>query len=585
MLSHMGLKCVQGYGEAEAMCAYLNADGIVDGCVSQDNDCFLYGARVVYRNFNVSGAAASGGSIDVYRMEKTENSLNLDRNKMVALALLCGCDYDDGLNGVGREAALKLFAHVHDQDILDRLRSWKTDKKFDRIEAQLANSKLCTSCGHQGNVRVHARTGCVDCFTAKSCSDDYKEKRKMMLNEITLRKKALLHDGFPDQEIIDEYLVRKGPVPSSLDLKWQQPNLVKFIFFMEKKLGWEPDYSFEKFLPLITRWQLISLPEITLKKSISFMKYSVGLPVTRLLFPDRIKKIRNIKSVASYEIIWTDSEGYLEGLVTLSAVKSIEEDEISEKPDSDERNTTEEPLATIEPQNLVVNCYPELVEMFEEDKAAKKKSKNPKPRAKTKKNENSSEVESGSNTEKTKKPAAKRERRKLVDVVNTRKIDDYISKNAAAVLEDSFSKLEITPKRLKRLPQIESIKRAEVVSKLNNTLDRMFENLTVDDFAGEDEGEFDMSEIIEEICGEKKQDRFISVSVNEGGCNRSEKNTSEELVTPASHEAQRPHDAFNNQTNKVEPCEAEMHNETDEFADIENYVPLSERVTSLKQTL
>ena len=28
MLELMGLKCVKGYGEAEAMCAYLNKDGV-----------------------------------------------------------------------------------------------------------------------------------------------------------------------------------------------------------------------------------------------------------------------------------------------------------------------------------------------------------------------------------------------------------------------------------------------------------------------------------------------------------------------------------------------------------------------------
>lgn len=28
LLNYMGLKCVQGHGEAEAMCAYLNEDGV-----------------------------------------------------------------------------------------------------------------------------------------------------------------------------------------------------------------------------------------------------------------------------------------------------------------------------------------------------------------------------------------------------------------------------------------------------------------------------------------------------------------------------------------------------------------------------
>lgn len=39
---------------------------------------------------------------------------------MIALALICGCDYDEGLSGVGKEAALKLFKIVEDGEILNR---------------------------------------------------------------------------------------------------------------------------------------------------------------------------------------------------------------------------------------------------------------------------------------------------------------------------------------------------------------------------------------------------------------------------------------------------------------------------------
>jgi flap endonuclease GEN len=53
-------------------------------------------------------------------MEKIEQVFHLGRNKMIALALLCGCDYDDGLYGVGKEAALKLFKSFTDDEILVR---------------------------------------------------------------------------------------------------------------------------------------------------------------------------------------------------------------------------------------------------------------------------------------------------------------------------------------------------------------------------------------------------------------------------------------------------------------------------------
>jgi len=53
-------------------------------------------------------------------MEKIEKVLNIGRNKMIALALLCGCDYDEGVNGIGKEASLKFFKIVEDRDVLQR---------------------------------------------------------------------------------------------------------------------------------------------------------------------------------------------------------------------------------------------------------------------------------------------------------------------------------------------------------------------------------------------------------------------------------------------------------------------------------
>jgi len=90
---------------------------IVDGIITQDSDCFLYGARIVYRNFNASG----NGSVDVYCMDSIEKNLKIGRNKMIALSLLCGCDYDEkGVIGVGKDTAIKFLQSLDDDDVLDR---------------------------------------------------------------------------------------------------------------------------------------------------------------------------------------------------------------------------------------------------------------------------------------------------------------------------------------------------------------------------------------------------------------------------------------------------------------------------------
>lgn len=50
-----------------------------------------------------------------------------------------------------------------------------------------------------------------------------------MLNEISLRKKALHDENFPKQELIEEFLIQKDAVPTKLDIEWKQPQVSQFI--------------------------------------------------------------------------------------------------------------------------------------------------------------------------------------------------------------------------------------------------------------------------------------------------------------------------------------------------------------------
>lgn len=71
----------------------------------------------MYRNFNASG----NGSIEVYRFETIEKKLKIGRNKMIALSLLCGCDYDEiGVIGIGKETAIHFLQTLDDSVVLDQ---------------------------------------------------------------------------------------------------------------------------------------------------------------------------------------------------------------------------------------------------------------------------------------------------------------------------------------------------------------------------------------------------------------------------------------------------------------------------------
>jgi DNA excision repair protein ERCC-5 len=50
LLTLFGLPYIVAPAEAEAQCAWLEAAGLVDGVVTDDNDAFLFGAQHIYRH-------------------------------------------------------------------------------------------------------------------------------------------------------------------------------------------------------------------------------------------------------------------------------------------------------------------------------------------------------------------------------------------------------------------------------------------------------------------------------------------------------------------------------------------------------
>ncbi|XP_035733716.1 flap endonuclease GEN-like [Vespa mandarinia] len=590
LLRYMGIACVQSEGEAEAMCAYLNEDGLVDGCISQDSDCFLYGAKVVYRNFCMSAQgnrSGTSGAVDEYSIEKIENTLNLGRNKMIALALLCGCDYNEGVNGVGKEAALKYFKTVNDSCVLERIKCWRTDTNFEKMEADLINPNLCTSCGHSGKLHKHTKSGCIECGTVIKCKDTYKEKRALILNEIQIIKKTRLKEDFPDQELIDEFLIRKHFVPSKLDLEWKQPQIDKYIDFVDKYLSWDPQYAFDKIFPLVTRWQLRYLPNIS---------SDMYLSINNLFIPEKIKKVRNIKSIASYEIIWTDTTGIREKLKMYY--------DMSDKENNSDDITNNE-LVTIEPQDIVLKCYPDLVESFETEKNKKKPPKRTanKRQRKLIKDKNINTIEEGNA-----KKSQRKTKKKLVEDKNNRKIDEFILQNRPLSLEESFERMSITPKRskqgcdsvennvnknidhnfvkyskdgVKHPPQMRRVLELEKVNiKLDNTLDRMFLELSPEDFTSETEdADLNMTEIIDSLCNrynfqDECRDNEISNIIKNDSDNVIVSTSNQDLVEDmgsAKYDSIKcDHD--------VSITKCTMNDIPDEFDDIESYVPIYERI-------
>ncbi|KAL5074715.1 hypothetical protein RYX36_013699, partial [Vicia faba] len=105
--------------EAEAQCALLNSESLCDGCFSSDSDIFLFGARTVYREI----CLGDGGYVVCYEMAEIENKLGLGRDSLIALSLLLGSDYHQGVHGLGPELACQIVKSIREKDVLKKFAS------------------------------------------------------------------------------------------------------------------------------------------------------------------------------------------------------------------------------------------------------------------------------------------------------------------------------------------------------------------------------------------------------------------------------------------------------------------------------
>lgn len=122
LLSAMGIPFIQSASEAEAECARLEALGAVDMTLTEDSDFFLFGGRRAVRGF--CDFLAGRGPLEYFDMEKILSRIGLDREKLVWLGLLLGCDYAPGVRGVGAVNAMEIVASLKEFEDLKELASW-----------------------------------------------------------------------------------------------------------------------------------------------------------------------------------------------------------------------------------------------------------------------------------------------------------------------------------------------------------------------------------------------------------------------------------------------------------------------------
>ncbi|XP_037953942.1 flap endonuclease 1-like [Teleopsis dalmanni] len=107
LLKLMGVPFVEAPCEAEAQCAALVKSGKVFATATEDMDALTFGSNVLLRYLTFSEARKM--PVKEIHHEKVLKGFELTQNEFIDLCILLGCDYCEGIKGIGPKRAVELI--------------------------------------------------------------------------------------------------------------------------------------------------------------------------------------------------------------------------------------------------------------------------------------------------------------------------------------------------------------------------------------------------------------------------------------------------------------------------------------------
>lgn len=105
-LINRGIPAMRAIGEADALCAALSIEGVVEGVISNDSDLLLYGVKtVIFEWSSTFSMDAETGKyythVSLYNLDTVLSQLLIDQRQLVDMGLLCGTDHNKGVHRIG----------------------------------------------------------------------------------------------------------------------------------------------------------------------------------------------------------------------------------------------------------------------------------------------------------------------------------------------------------------------------------------------------------------------------------------------------------------------------------------------------
>ncbi|KAL6780598.1 XPG2 [Auxenochlorella protothecoides x Auxenochlorella symbiontica] len=241
MLQMFGVPYIVAPGEAEAQCAWLDAAGLVDGVITDDNDAFLFGAQTVYRHI-----FSTKQTVEEYRTRDVESELGLSRPEFISLALLLGSDYTPGVRGIGIVNATEVVHAFQGMEGLQDFRAWvqAPDAAVSELIAKATEGGGQPSA--PGSNSKRKPLGVTDEATQSM-------RRAFQLRHRGVRRNWDLPSDFPSPAVLEAYLSPR--LDTSRDrFLFGRPDLALLRSLCTARLEWTPVQADELLLPVLKAW-------------------------------------------------------------------------------------------------------------------------------------------------------------------------------------------------------------------------------------------------------------------------------------------------------------------------------------------
>ena len=183
LLKALGLPVIQAPSEGEAQAAYMVKKDYGFAVVSEDTDALLFGVPRLIKGLSITRRRKERDklsyqktAIELIELENVLNSLGINLDQLIALAMLVGTDFNPGgIPGIGQKKALQWVKKYPEPETLFNLVNWSKYFSYDWREV----------------FEIFKNTPHTDKFELKWGKPDKKQIFELLVNKFEFSEKSV----------------------------------------------------------------------------------------------------------------------------------------------------------------------------------------------------------------------------------------------------------------------------------------------------------------------------------------------------------------------------------------------------------